>query len=164
MKLWSKKAVIAATRRDWVTMDGFDSVHGDDDDESSPPIPEDSPDAVSRLLSPGASKRGLGRASSKRSLASPHHRGKGPQLGQAIARMDSLSADISRNATDVAELRDAQRATLEAVGKLAAAAAPRPAPAGDGRGAGAPDPALVARITEAVLVALERETEIKPFT
>ena len=164
MKLWSKKAVIAATRRDWVTMDGFDSVHGDDDDESSPPIPEDSPDAASRLLSPGASKRGLGRASSKRSLASPHHRGKGPQLGQAIARMDSLSADISRNATDVAELRDAQRATLEAVGKLAAAAAPRPAPAGDGRGGGAPDPALVARITEAVLVALERDkTEVKPF-
>ena len=164
MKLWSKKAVIAATRRDWVTMDGFDSVHGDDDDESSPPIPEDSPDAASRLLSPGASKRGLGRASSKRSLASPHHRGKGPQLGAAIARMDSLSADISRNATDVAELRDAQRATLEAVGKLAAAAAPRPAPAGDSRGAGAPDPALVARITEAVLVALERDkTEVKPF-
>ena len=164
MKLWSKKAVIAATRRDWVTMDGFDSVHGDDDDESSPPIPEDSPDAASRLLSPGSSKRGLGRASSKRSLASPHHRGKGPQLGQAIARMDSLAADISRNATDVAELRDAQRATLEAVGKLAAAAAPRPAPAGDSRGAGAPDPALVARITEAVLVALERDkTEVKPF-
>jgi len=65
-------------------------------------------------------------------------------------------------ASDVAELRDAQRATLGAVGKLTAAAAPRPA--GDGRGGGAPDPALVARITEAVLVALERETEIKPFT
>ncbi|KAH8057243.1 cyclic nucleotide-gated ion channel [Aureococcus anophagefferens] len=161
MKLWSKKAVIAATRRDWVTMDGFDSVHGDDDDEASPPIPEDSPDAAGRVLSPGASKRGLGRASSKRSLASPHHRGKGPQLGQAIARMDSLSADISRNATDVAELRDAQRATL---GLASSPPPPRPAPAGDSRGAGAPDPALVARITEAVLVALERDkTEVKPF-